>query len=243
MSLPTVIKLEDVSVLFKQRQSFFRHKLHKALDGVSFDVFQGETLGIIGGNGSGKSSVLKILAGIFKPDSGNCVRSNVKVSLQTLAAGFDNELTGRDNAIISSMLLGHSKKNALANLDEIFYFSELNDAFFQPVKTYSSGMRTRLGFSVAITMQADVLLIDEVLGVGDAAFRKKAEDAILEVMNSEKTVVFVSHSLGQIKRLCTRVVWLEKGKVMMVGKTDDVLHQYEEFSSKRQEQTNNIYKG
>lgn len=234
MTLTPLIALKNVSVRFKQRQSFFRHKLHNALNDVSFEVFQGETLGIIGRNGSGKSTVLKILAGIFQPDSGECKRDDVKVSLQTLAAGFDDELTGRDNAIIASMLLGHDKKHAIANLDLINRFSELEDAFFQPVKTYSSGMRTRLGFSVAITMHADVLLIDEVLGVGDAGFRKKAEMAILKIMNSEQTVVFVSHSLGQVKRLCTRVIWLEQGEVKASGPTAEVLQQYGEFSRKLQ---------
>lgn len=225
----TMISLSDVSVKFRQRLSFFRHKYHHALTDINLDVNRGETLGIIGRNGCGKSTLLKVLAGIMTPDSGTVDTRNNKVSLQTLAAGFDQELSGTDNAIISSMLLGHSHKEARANLDRINEFAELGDNFYEPVKTYSSGMRARLGFAVAITMHADVLMVDEVLGVGDANFRKKAEDAILDKINSEQTVVFVSHSAGQIQRLCDRVVWLERGKIKLIGETRPVLKEYQSF--------------
>ncbi|WP_297818256.1 hypothetical protein [uncultured Paraglaciecola sp.] len=149
-----------------------------------------------------------------------------------MAAGFDEELTGRDNAIISSMLLGHSKKVAIDNMDEINEFSELGLSFLEPVKTYSSGMKARLGFSTAITMHADVLLVDEVLGVGDANFRVKAEKAILDKINSDQTVVFVSHSANQIKRLCNRAVWLENGEIIRVGYAQEVVDEYKEYSQK-----------
>lgn len=224
-----LISLYNVGVKFRQRLSFFRHKYHNALTGINLEVHTGETLGIIGRNGCGKSTLLKVLAGILSPDSGVVDTRNNKVSLQTLAAGFDQELSGEDNAVISSMLLGHSRKGAIGNLTKINKFAELEDSFYEPVKTYSSGMRARLGFAVAITMHADVLLVDEVLGVGDANFKQKAENAILDKINSEQTVVFVSHSSGQIQRLCDRVVWLEKGEITLEGETKYVMEKYQSF--------------
>lgn len=230
MDRQVLLSVEQVAVRFLSRRRFFRHKAYHALEKVSFELYAGETLGIIGRNGCGKSTLLKVLAGIITPDSGKLVSARpLNMSLQTLAAGFDQELSGRDNAILSSMLLGHSKANAIANLPAINAFAELGDAFDEPVKTYSSGMRARLGFAVAITMEADVLLVDEVLGVGDANFRKKAEAAILDKINSEQTVVFVSHAAEQIQRLCQRAVWLEKGQVMAVGETTSVLQDYQAF--------------
>lgn len=226
-----IITLQNVSLSFKQRQSFFRHKFHDALKRVSFSLQRGETLGIIGRNGCGKSTVLKVISGIFNPDAGEVRKSDdLSVSLLTLSAGFELELSGRDNAIISSMLLGHSKKTAILNLPKIAAFSELGGAFDEQVKTYSSGMKARLGFSVAITMHADVLLVDEVLGVGDANFKKKAEAAIVDKISSDQTVVFVSHSLGQVDRLCNRVVWMEMGEIKMIGESADVLKAYTVFN-------------
>ncbi|MEM9003731.1 MAG: ABC transporter ATP-binding protein [Cyanobacteria bacterium P01_F01_bin.86] len=222
--------IENVSVTFRQRQSFFRHRKHDVLENVSFEVFAGETLGVIGRNGCGKSTLLKILAGILTPNTGQVIKdASLKVSLQTLAAGFDPELSGRDNAILASMLLGHKKSDAIKNMVQINEFAGLNDSFHDPVKTYSSGMRSRLGFSTAITMHADILLVDEVLGVGDAGFRKRAEAAIKSKINSNQTVVFVSHSIGQIKMLCDRVVWLEAGAVREIGETERVANNYTKF--------------
>ncbi len=219
--------VDNVSLTFRERKSFFRHRYHKILENVSFEVFKGETLGVIGKNGCGKSSLLKVMCGIYEPDIGEISRKNSSASLLTLAAGFDNELSGIDNAIISSMLLGYSKKEAIKLLDSIRELSELGDSFYNPVKTYSSGMRSRLGFSVAVTLKADVLLIDESLGVGDSRFRQKAEKIIVDKINSDQTVIFVSHSINQIKRLCNRVVWLESGRVKEIGKTSDICRKYE----------------
>lgn len=220
------IELKNVSITFKQRKSFFRHHYHSVLKSVSFSINKGETLGIVGRNGCGKSTLLKVIAGILEPDSGFCERKADKISLQSLAAGFDEELSGRDNAIIASMLLGHTRKSAIENLEQINAFSELNAHFDHPIKTYSSGMRARLGFSVALTMNADVLLIDEVLGVGDESFRVKAERALTSKMSSSQTVVFVSHSIGQVASLCDRVIWLENGQVKMVGEPEAITSQY-----------------
>jgi lipopolysaccharide transport system ATP-binding protein len=222
-----VVEVKNASVAFKTRLGFFRFNSHWALTKVSFNLLKGETLGIIGRNGCGKSTLLKLLAGIYRPDEGKVIQHAKHVSLQSLAAGFDNELSGRDNAMLSAMLLGHNKVKVSLSLDDIKSFSELNDSFYEPVKTYSTGMRARLGFSVAMQMDADVLLIDEVLGVGDSQFRKKAELAILSKINSEQTVVFVSHSAAQVKRLCDRVLWLDKGRVIRIGEATDVVEEYE----------------
>lgn len=224
-----IIQLDKVCIRYRTRQSFFRHHYFDALNGISFAVKQGETLGLIGRNGCGKSTLLKVLAGIYRPDKGKITFNTSRISLLSLGLGFDLELSGRDNAIISAMLLGASKREAMEKAGAIVDFSELGDFYDQPVKTYSSGMRARLGFSVAVTMHADVLLIDEVLGVGDARFKAKAERVMLDRVNSNQTVVFVSHSLGQVKRLCERTIWLDAGKVRQSGETADIVSQYQQF--------------
>jgi lipopolysaccharide transport system ATP-binding protein len=221
-----IIKLQDITLTYKTRMSFFRHQEFCALDNVSFSIEKGETLGIVGNNGCGKSTLLKVLAGIYQPDSGIITKNCHSISLLSLGVGFDQELSGRDNAVLSAMLLGASKKQALAVLSDIVEFSELGKFIEQPVKTYSSGMKARLGFAVAIKLDVDLLLIDEVLGVGDAGFRQKAEQAMLNKINSEQTVVFVSHSEGQVKKLCERAVWLDKGQVKIVGDTKSVYAEY-----------------
>lgn len=164
---------------------------------------------MIGGNGSGKSTLLKLLAGIYQPNTGVIHRYGNQLSLQTLSAGFDVELTGRDNALIGAMLLGHSKKSALKSLDEICDIAELGDKFDDPVKTYSSGMYARLGFATAVTMNTDILLIDEALGVGDAQFQAKAEGIIKSKVQSDMTAVIVSHSATLINSLCDRTIVLD----------------------------------
>lgn len=224
-----VISLEKVSVKYRQRHSLFRHSYFNALRDISFSVKKGETLGVIGRNGCGKSTLLKVLANIYQPDEGKVNTKGYKASLLTLSAGFDQNLTGKDNAIISAMMLGHTKQSVLAKLDEIIEYSELGDFIHEPVKTYSSGMKARLGFSVAIQMKADILLIDEVLGVGDAQFKKKAEKTMLNKIDSDQTVVLVSHSAGQIARLCQRAVWLEEGQIKMVGDCREVADSYKSF--------------
>lgn len=221
------IDVKDLSLTFRSRKSFFRYSYYKALQNVSFQIFKGETLGIIGRNGCGKSTLLKVLAGILEADEGELIKNVDYVSLQSLSAGFEKQLSGEENAILSAMLLGHSKEEAIRALPQIKEFSELGENFQAPVKSYSSGMKARLGFSVAILLNADVLLIDETLGVGDAKFRKKAEAAIKKKMSSNQTVVFVSHSSSQIKRLCQRAVWLERGEVINVGPADVIIDEYE----------------
>ena len=224
-----LIEVENVTVKYRQRHSLFRHSYYNALKNVNFKINKGETLGIIGRNGCGKSTLLKLLAGIYQPNGGKVRKENVKVSLLTLAAGFDPQLSGIDNAIISGMLLGHDKKTIKSKLHSIIEYSELQDSIDQPVKTYSSGMKARLGFSVAVQMEADVLLVDEVLGVGDAQFRAKAEKTMLEKINSDQTVVLVSHSAQQIKRICQRAVWIDMGEIQEIGDTETVVNNYQKF--------------
>ena len=228
-----VMELCNVSVRYKSRKSFFRHDYFTALENVSFSINKGETLGIIGTNGCGKSTLLKVLANIFDVDDGNIFWHCRQVSLLALSLGFDAELSGRDNAIISGMLLGGRKKEVLEKLDEIIEFSELEKFIEKPIKTYSNGMRARLGFSVAVKMHSELLLIDEVMGVGDGKFRRKAELAMTSKIDSQQTVVLVSHSMPQIKKLCDRVLWLHAGKVKLIGLPDNVLHQYSNFIDNR----------
>lgn len=222
-----VIELKNVGVTYKERKSLFKSESYQALKDISFDVYKGETLGIIGRNGAGKSTLLRLLAGIIKPDNGKVIHHCKSVSLMALAAGFDPNLSGRQNALISGMLIGHSKKEMQACLEDIKEFSELNDFFEKPVKTYSSGMRARLGFATAMHTHPDVLLIDEVLAVGDSSFKAKAESAIKKKIGSEITVILVSHSEAQLKALCSRIVWIEGGVVIQESdNTQKVLNLY-----------------
>lgn len=204
-----ILSLHHVGVRYKRRGGLFQKpEYFQALDGVSFDLYRGETLGIVGRNGAGKSTLLRIMAGIIRPDQGQVINHGVSVSLLALQAGFDPELPGRDNAIMNGMLLGYTRRQVEARMADIVAFSELGDFIDEPVKTYSSGMRSRLGFSVSVFMTPDVLLLDEILSVGDKAFREKAESEMTRKMRSDQTIVLVSHSENQINRLCDRVICL-----------------------------------
>jgi lipopolysaccharide transport system ATP-binding protein len=198
-----ILSLRDVGVRYKRRGGLFKKpEYFQALEGVSFDIHRGETLGIVGRNGAGKSTLLRVIAGIIQPDQGEVINYGVSVSLLALQAGFDPELPGRDNAIMNGMLLGYTRKQVETRMNDIIEFSELGDFIDEPVKTYSSGMRSRLGFSVSVFMTPDVLLLDEILSVGDKGFREKAEAEMTRKMSSEQTIVLVSHSESQITRLC-----------------------------------------
>ncbi|REG78348.1 ABC transporter ATP-binding protein [Marinomonas pollencensis] len=221
-----IIELKDVAVYYKQKTSFFKSKKYWALSGLCFDVYKGETLAILGRNGAGKSTLLRLLAGIIKPDSGSIIHHTKSVSLMALAAGFDTNLSGRENSLISGMLLGYSKKNTIRLIDKIKQFSELQDFFEHPVKTYSSGMKARLAFSIAMYLSPDVLLIDEVLGVGDVSFKDKAERVLEDKINSDMTVIIVSHSEKQVNNLAERVVWIDGGVVRKTGKPSEIFSEY-----------------
>jgi lipopolysaccharide transport system ATP-binding protein len=224
-----ILELHHVGVKYRTRKSMFRHGKITALDDVSLAVNRGETFGIIGQNGCGKSTLLRVIAGIYRTDSGEVIRRCRNISLLSLTLGFDQELSGRNNAILSGMLLGSRREAVLEQLDDIIEFSELANSIDEPLKTYSTGMRARLGFSVAIKMHAELLLIDEVLSVGDASFRVKAEQEMVQRMTSKQSVIFVSHSLDQLKRLCNRVAWLDKGRVQVIGTPEEVVAAYGAF--------------
>lgn len=226
-----LVKVHDVSLEYRTRQAFFRHAEVTALRDVSFWIHRGETLGIVGGNGSGKSTLLRVLAEIYKPDSGQIIREYRSVMLLALALGFLGELSGRENALLSGVLLGGSIRTVRSRMPKIVEFSGLGHYIDKPLKTYSSGMRARLGFSVAIIMEAELLLIDEVMSVGDRSFRNKAEAAISDRAGSDQTIVLVSHSPAQIANLCNRAIWLNGGRVEKIGSAHDVVEAYKSSQS------------
>lgn len=225
--MTVAISARNLCISYRKRLSLRRTEPHVVLSGVSFDLEKGETLGIIGRNGAGKSTLLRVLADILRPNSGKVVRHVQTVSLLSLNLGLDPNLSGVDNAILSALLLGMPLREAERVLPEIVRFSELGEAIYEPVRTYSSGMNARLGFSSGIFLQPDVLLIDEILGVGDVEFQKKSSAMLQEKIVSNQTVVLVSHNASQIRALCDRVVWIENGQAIAIGGTREVLSQYE----------------
>ena len=239
-SMKQAISVQNAGVGFSIRRSLFRKEIIPALRDVSFNLYQGDSLGIIGRNGAGKTTLLRLLCGIIRPDSGKIIiNNNLKVTMLSLQVGFEPALTGRVNAILSGMLLGYHKCEVIANLDKIIEFAELGDFIDKPVQTYSSGMKARLGFAVALRLSPDILLIDEVLGVGDAEFRKKSMAVMKKKLLSDQTIVLVSHSTATIKELCNRAVWIEKGRSIMEGNVDEVIGAYENFFAKKSRQAVN----
>lgn len=211
--------------------SFFsmgeKSKRLKALDQVSFSVKKGEILGILGTNGSGKSTLLRTVAGVLAPDSGKVETFGSSVSLLSLGVGFNADLSGMDNIYLSGMLLGFSEAEIQEKCRQIVEFSELGDAIYRPVKTYSSGMHSKLAFSIAVTLRTDIILVDEVLSVGDIRFRKKSYQKMEELIKDrDTTVIIVSHNMNEIQKLCDRVLWLDKGKVRAIGPTDLLIKAY-----------------
>jgi lipopolysaccharide transport system ATP-binding protein len=227
MSQP-ILTLSNVTFEYSTRLPFFGLSYRKALEDVSFHLHGGETLGVIGGNGSGKSTLLRLLANIYRPSRGEIIRRCDRVMLLSLGLGFDPELSGRDNALLSGVFLGGSRRYVQTRLADIIAFAELEERIDAPLKTYSSGMRARLGFAVGVMMEADLLLIDEVLSVGDARFREKAEKAMTERIASQQTIVLASHSLAQVTKLADRVVWLDEGKVAGIGRASEVIAAYKQ---------------
>ena len=222
-----LITLRDASLTLSQREGALRSTQSTILEGINLELLQGETLGLVGRNGSGKSTLLRLMAGIFQPTTGEVVvEPGISRSVLAIGLGFRGDLSGRDNAYLSTILKGAPPAEARSYLEEIKAFSELGDAFEKPVKTYSSGMRSRLGFSTALISHVDVLFVDEVLSVGDGHFRKKATQAIKEKIMGKQTVVFVSHGLPHVRELCDRVVWLEDGHVREMGGTGRTLAAY-----------------
>lgn len=212
--------------LIKRIKKELSFEIFYALHDVSFEIYRGEVFGIIGLNGAGKSTLLKIISGIIKPTSGKVTRTGTLAPLIELSAGFNGELTGIENIYLNGLLLGYSKKFITSKIDEIIEFSELSKFINTPIKNYSSGMKARLGFSIATVVQPDILIVDEVLSVGDFKFKEKSENKIKSMIESGTTVLFVSHSLNQIESLCDRVLWLEKGKVREIGSSHEICAKY-----------------
>lgn len=204
--------------------------MYEAVRDVSFQVPKGEIMGMVGRNGSGKSTMLRAMAGIIAPDSGTIDLHGHNVSLMSIGVGFQKKLSGRENILLSGMLLGFSEKQVRDKMDEIIKFAELGRFIDMPVKTYSSGMYSKLAFSITAVLESDIMLIDEVLSVGDAKFKKKSYRKMKELIsNKNRTVVIVSHSSDTLRKLCTSLMWLHNGKIRMLGKTDEVLDAYEKF--------------
>ena len=198
-----------------------------ALKNVSFEVERGEVVGIIGTNGAGKSTLLKVISGILKPTGGELeVHGNV-VPMLELGSGFDHDLTGRENIFLNGSILGYSEKYLKEKYDQIVEFSELGKFIDVPIRNYSSGMLMRLAFSIATVVQPEILIVDEILAVGDAAFQEKSKARMLELMSGGTTVLFVSHSLEQIREMCDRVIWLEHGQIKAIGATKEICDAYE----------------
>lgn len=204
-----------------------------AVKGISFYVREGEILGIIGKNGSGKSTTLNALAGIFSPDSGSIDLNGHSISLLSIGVGFIREMTGRENITLSGMLLGFTEEQVKAKEQEIIDFAEIGEFIDMPVRTYSSGMYSKLAFSITAILETDIMLIDEVLSVGDQKFKKKSYEKMKSLIsNKDRTVVIVSHSIETLKQLCDTVMWMHEGQIKRIGDPNEVLDEYVSFMEK-----------
>lgn len=213
--------------LIKRLKKNLEFEYFTALDDVSFSVKKGEVLGLVGHNGAGKSTILKVISGIVKPTKGSVRVCGNVVPMLELGSGFDFDMTGRENIFLNGAILGYSEEFLREKYDEIVEFSEIGQFIDIPLRNYSSGMIARLGFSVATVVEPEVLIVDEVLAVGDANFQEKSKRRMMELMSGGTTVLFVSHSLAQIRELCDHVVWMDHGKVKMYGDTQEACDAYE----------------
>jgi len=237
------IFLEDVSIryrlpsetiktfkeyMIRLAQGRISHKAFWALKHINLDVKQGEIFGILGRNGAGKSTLLKVISKVLIPIEGRVWIKGYISPLLQLGAGFHVELTGLENIYLNATLLGHSRTDIDEKLDEIINFAEIGDFIEAPIRTYSSGMQARLGFSIATAWQPDILILDEVLSVGDAAFQEKCFDRMEKFRDSGATVLMVSHSVDQVRKLCERALWLDHGEIQTIGLADDVCDAYQQ---------------
>lgn len=241
METETMIEVRDVTMRFHMNTDkvlslkefvtrALRGKLKfeefTALENVSFSVQKGETFGLIGHNGAGKSTLLKIISGILKPTKGSAVSRGNVVPMLELGSGFDMDLTGRENIFLNGAILGYSEPFLKDRYEEIVAFSELGAFIETPIRNYSSGMLARLAFSVASVVNPEILIVDEILSVGDASFQEKSRRRMTELMSGGTTVLFVSHNLDQIREMCGRVLWLDGGKIRMIGGAEEVCNAY-----------------
>jgi ABC-2 type transport system ATP-binding protein len=247
--VPVVVDAKDVSMIFNiaseqlgSLKEYFIHimrhdllfKEFKALDGISFQVRKGEAFGLVGTNGSGKSTMLKIIAGVLEPSAGTCDVRGTIAPLIELGAGFDMELTAQENIYLNGALLGYSEDFIDSHFDAIVEFAELEDFMEMPLKNYSSGMVARIAFAIATITEPDILIVDETLSVGDFLFQQKCERRIKDLVDSNNvTVLLVSHSIELVERMCDRVCWIEKGKERMLGPTDEVCAAYKQLGKEQ----------
>lgn len=227
MSTERLNSLKEYFLKFVTRKLKFEKFV--ALDGVSLEIKKGDVFGILGLNGSGKSTTLKLISGILTPTNGTVETDGSIAPLIELGAGFDMELTARENIYLNGSVLGYSRKFMKEKFNEIVDFAEMWDFLDTPMKNYSSGMVARVGFAIATCTRPDILIVDEILAVGDFRFQQKCEQRINEMINSDTTVIIVSHSIEQIERLCTHCAWLEKGKLKMVGPAQEVCNAYKQI--------------
>ncbi len=224
MSKEKLDSLKEYFLRLMQRKLMFEDFV--ALDKVSFDIPKGDVFGIVGLNGSGKSTLLKIISGILTPTKGSVNTNGTIAPLIELGAGFDMDLTARENIYLNGSVLGYSKKFMDEKFDDIVEFSEMQEFLDTPMKNYSSGMVARIGFAIATVTKPDILIVDEILAVGDFHFQEKCEARINSMINDDTTVIIVSHSIEQIERLCKHCAWIEKGKLKMIGDAQDVCNAY-----------------
>ena len=244
----TVIKVENVGMEFNLSKEkvdnlkeyvikFIKRELRFqpfwALKNVSFEVKKGDRLGIVGLNGAGKSTLLKLIAGVMKPTEGNITVKGKISPLLSLGAGFDPDYTGRENIFLNGAMLGYPKKFLESKFDGIVEFSELEEFIDVPLKNYSNGMRARLGFSIATSVQPEILILDEVLSVGDVKFQEKSREKMESLMKGNITLLFVSHSVDQVKKFCDKAIWLHKGQIMTHGSAEDVCDIYTEWTRRK----------
>lgn len=242
------VEVKDVSILFNLnkekvdnlKEYFVKFVTHKlmftefwALRDISFTVEKGERLGIMGFNGAGKSTLLKTIAGVLKPTKGSVKVHGVIAPLLELGAGFDSNYSGKENIFLYGATMGYSRKYIQEKYDEIVEFSELKDFIDVPIKNYSSGMKARLGFAIATAVEPEVLILDEVLSVGDAKFRRKSEAKVTSMFDKGVTVLFVSHSTEQVRRLCDKAIILEKGKIIAQGEVNEICDLYDDIVNKK----------
>lgn len=227
MANDKVMSLKEYVVAILKRRLVYEEL--QVLDDISFTVNKGEVLGIVGKNGAGKSTLLKIIAGVLKPSKGKVIAHGNIVPMLELGSGFDMELSGRENIYLNGAILGYSKEFLDSKYEEILNFSELEEFIDMPIRNYSSGMLMRLAFSIATVVQPEILIVDEILAVGDEGFQNKSKARMLELMGGGTTVLFVSHSIEQIEQMCDRVLWLENHKIKMLGDTQEVCDAYRAY--------------